>query len=86
MGSVLTFAQASLSLDAYPLDSAAANCHSFLGYDRPHLRIRPARCLHQALTGNPLVVLADARGLSDKEMQALAREMNLQKVGRGDAR
>src|SRR5947209_6695904 len=29
------------------------------------------------LTGNPLAVFADARGLSDEEMQALAREMNL---------
>jgi len=29
------------------------------------------------LTGNPLAVFTDARGLTDKEMQALAREMNL---------
>jgi trans-2,3-dihydro-3-hydroxyanthranilate isomerase len=29
------------------------------------------------LTGNPLAVFTDARGLSDAEMQALAREMNL---------
>jgi len=29
------------------------------------------------LTGNPLAVFADARGLSDQQMQALAREMNL---------
>jgi trans-2,3-dihydro-3-hydroxyanthranilate isomerase len=29
------------------------------------------------LTGNPLAVFADARGLDDGEMQALAREMNL---------
>jgi trans-2,3-dihydro-3-hydroxyanthranilate isomerase len=29
------------------------------------------------LTGNPLAVFKDARGLTDKEMQALAREMNL---------
>jgi trans-2,3-dihydro-3-hydroxyanthranilate isomerase len=29
------------------------------------------------LTGNPLAVFIDGRGLSDKEMQALAREMNL---------
>jgi len=29
------------------------------------------------LTGNPLAVFTDGRGLSDKEMQALAREMNL---------
>src|SRR6266446_4328321 len=30
-----------------------------------------------ALTGNPLAILIDARGLDDDEMQALAREMNL---------
>src|SRR5947209_1976998 len=29
------------------------------------------------LTGNPLAIFTDARGLSDGEMQALAREMNL---------
>ncbi|HEY5992782.1 MAG TPA: PhzF family phenazine biosynthesis protein [Candidatus Udaeobacter sp.] len=29
------------------------------------------------LTGNPLAVFTDARGLNDGEMQALAREMNL---------
>ena len=29
------------------------------------------------LTGNPLLVFSDARGLSDDEMQALARESNL---------
>jgi trans-2,3-dihydro-3-hydroxyanthranilate isomerase len=29
------------------------------------------------LTGNPLAIFPDARGLNDEEMQALAREMNL---------
>src|SRR5262249_53634358 len=29
------------------------------------------------LTGNPLAVFPDARGLTDHQMQALAREMNL---------
>src|SRR4029077_16136716 len=29
------------------------------------------------LAGNPLAIFTDARGLSDSEMQALAREMNL---------
>src|ERR1700675_4126092 len=29
------------------------------------------------LTGNPLAIFTDARGLNDSEMQALAREMNL---------
>ncbi|MGA7276284.1 MAG: PhzF family phenazine biosynthesis protein, partial [Candidatus Udaeobacter sp.] len=27
--------------------------------------------------GNPLAVFTDARGLTDRQMQALAREMNL---------
>ena len=30
-----------------------------------------------ALTGNPLAIFPDARGLNDGQMQALAREMNL---------
>src|SRR3954463_2920407 len=30
-----------------------------------------------ALAGNPLAIFPDARGLSDSEMQAIAREMNL---------
>jgi trans-2,3-dihydro-3-hydroxyanthranilate isomerase len=30
-----------------------------------------------ALSGNPLAIFRDARGLTDSEMQALAREMNL---------
>ena len=29
------------------------------------------------LAGNPLAIFTDARGLTDKQMQALAREMNL---------
>ena len=29
------------------------------------------------LAGNPLGVFTDARGLTDKQMQALSREMNL---------
>src|SRR5207245_10513746 len=31
----------------------------------------------QPLEGNPLAVFSDGRGLSDGEMQAIAREMNL---------
>lgn len=34
----------------------------------------------ERLQGNPLVVFTDARGLSDLEMQALARETNLQET------
>src|SRR5688572_10296842 len=32
---------------------------------------------HDRLSGNPLCVFEDARGLSDAQMQALARQMNL---------
>jgi trans-2,3-dihydro-3-hydroxyanthranilate isomerase len=31
----------------------------------------------EALKGNPLAVVGDGRGLTDAEMQSLAREMNL---------
>jgi len=34
----------------------------------------------ERLQGNPLVVFTDARGLSDSEMQAIARETNLQET------
>jgi len=34
----------------------------------------------ERLTGNPLCVFTDARGLSDSEMQDLARETNLQET------
>src|SRR5712691_11654974 len=46
----------------------------------------PSRCLAfvqfdvfttRPLEGNPLAVFLDGRGLSDQEMQAIAREMNL---------
>ena len=32
---------------------------------------------HQRMTGNPLAIFPDGSGLTDEEMQALAREMNL---------
>jgi trans-2,3-dihydro-3-hydroxyanthranilate isomerase len=35
---------------------------------------------HQRLRGNPLAVFLDARGLSDTEMQDIARETNLQET------
>jgi trans-2,3-dihydro-3-hydroxyanthranilate isomerase len=44
----------------------------------PHLRVCPLDIFTRAsLTGNPPAVFTDARGLTDDEMQALAREMNL---------
>jgi trans-2,3-dihydro-3-hydroxyanthranilate isomerase len=46
---------------------------SFRSYDFVQLDV----FTQKPLEGNPLAVFPDARGLSDTEMQALAREMNL---------
>jgi trans-2,3-dihydro-3-hydroxyanthranilate isomerase len=49
-------------------------------------RVRRFRCIQidvfasRRLEGNPLAVFTDARGLSDNEMQAIARETNLQET------
>ena len=42
-------------------------------YDFVQLDVLP----QTPLAGNPLAIFTDARGLTDKQMQALAREMNL---------
>ena len=42
------------------------------GYDLVQLDV----LTRTQLTGNPLAVFTDARGLTDKQMQALAREMS----------
>src|SRR5215469_16245381 len=52
-------------------------------YSNPGHGIRRFHCVQidvfttRRLEGNPLAVFTDARGLSDAEMQALARETNL---------
>ena len=52
----------------------------------PEQSVRRFHCVQidvftsQRLEGNPLAVFTDARGLSDSEMQALARETNLQET------
>src|SRR5438105_10836570 len=45
--------------------------------DRPYEFVQLDVFTQTALKGNPLAIFTDARGLSDNEMQALAREMNL---------
>jgi trans-2,3-dihydro-3-hydroxyanthranilate isomerase len=53
-------------------------------HSNPEQSVRRFHCIQidvftsQRLEGNPLAVFTDARGLSDSEMQALARETNLQ--------
>src|SRR5438046_5158234 len=49
----------------------------FLMPDRSYEFVQLDVFTQTPLVGNPLAVFADARGLSDSEMQALAREMNL---------
>jgi trans-2,3-dihydro-3-hydroxyanthranilate isomerase len=51
-----------------PVDGAPARRYAFTQWDV---------FTRTPLTGNPLLVFSDARGLSDAEMQALARESNL---------
>jgi trans-2,3-dihydro-3-hydroxyanthranilate isomerase len=45
--------------------------------NRPYEFVQLDVFTQTALTGNPLAIFIDARGLDDDEMQALAREMNL---------
>src|SRR5881227_3739566 len=49
----------------------------FLMPDRSYEFVQLDVFTQTPLAGNPLAVFPDARGLSDAEMQALAREMNL---------
>ncbi len=45
--------------------------------ERPYEFVQLDVFTQTALTGNPLAIFTDARGLNDDEMQAIAREMNL---------
>ena len=55
-------------------------------HSNPDQGVRPFHCVQidvftsRRLEGNPLAVFTDARGLSDSEMQGLARETNLQET------
>jgi len=46
-------------------------------YDRTYEFVQLDVFTRTRLTGNPLAVFTDARGLTDKDMQAPGREMNL---------
>jgi len=61
-----------------PKRDLLANCHSFeVMTARSYEFVQLDVFTRTPLTGNPLAVFTDARGLSDKEIKALAREMNL---------
>ena len=51
--------------------------NKFLMPDRTYEFVQVDVFTQTPLTGNPLAIFVDARGLNDGEMQALAREMNL---------
>src|ERR1700757_5061204 len=52
-------------------------CTSFFMSSRHYQFIQLDVFTQTPLAGNPLAIFPDARGLNDREMQALAREMNL---------
>src|ERR1700748_2254264 len=52
-------------------------CTSFFMSSRHYQFIQLDVFTQTPLAGNPLAIFPDARGLTDTEMQALAREMNL---------
>lgn len=61
------------------VDSTAANSNSDQGIRRCHC-VRVDIFTSHRLEENPLAVFADARGLSDSEMEALARETSLKET------
>jgi trans-2,3-dihydro-3-hydroxyanthranilate isomerase len=74
------------SAGAAGVAAAVGNAGGTVEHSSPDQNIRRFRCVQidvftsQRLEGNPLAVFTDARGLSDSEMQDLARETNLQET------
>jgi trans-2,3-dihydro-3-hydroxyanthranilate isomerase len=74
------------SAGAAGVAAAVGNVGGTVEHSNPHQSVRSFHCVQidvftsQRLEGNPLAVFTDARGLSDSEMQALARETNLQET------
>jgi trans-2,3-dihydro-3-hydroxyanthranilate isomerase len=74
------------SAGAAGVAAAVGNVGGAVERSSPDQSIRPFHCVQidvftsQRLEGNPLAVFTDARGLSDSEMQDLARETNLQET------
>src|ERR1700736_5502064 len=62
---------------AIRLDEIADWIDRFFMPDRTYEFVQLDVFTQTALTGNPLAIFSDGRGLDDDEMQALAREMNL---------
>jgi trans-2,3-dihydro-3-hydroxyanthranilate isomerase len=74
------------SAGAAGVAAAVGNAGGTVEHSSPDQSIRHFHCVQidvftsQRLEGNPLAVFTDARGLSDSEMQDLARETNLQET------
>jgi trans-2,3-dihydro-3-hydroxyanthranilate isomerase len=74
------------SAGAAGVAAAVGNVGGTAEHSSPNQSIRRFHCVQidvftsQRLEGNPLAVFTDARGLSDSEMQDLARETNLQET------
>src|SRR6266516_873632 len=66
----------------FPMSSIQSKKHDLIKQQRPNMShnyefVQLDVFTRTPLTGNPLAIFTDARGLDDGEMQALAREMNL---------
>src|SRR6266480_5489782 len=66
----------------FPMSSIESKKHDLIKQQRPNMShtyefVQLDVFTRTPFTGNPLAVFTDARGLSDQQMQALAREMNL---------
>jgi trans-2,3-dihydro-3-hydroxyanthranilate isomerase len=74
------------SAGAAGVAAAVGNVGGTVEHSNPAQSVRRFHCVQidvftsQRLEGNPLAVFTDARGLSDSEMQGLARETNLQET------
>src|SRR6266700_5704336 len=66
----------------FPMSSIESKKHDLIKQQRPNMShnyefVQLDVFTRTPLTGNPLAIFTDGRGLTDQEMQALAREMNL---------
>src|SRR6266480_5606504 len=66
----------------FPMSSIESKKHDLIKQQRPNMShnyefVQLDVFTRIPLTGNPLAIFTDGRGLTDQEMQAIAREMNL---------
>src|SRR6266700_2873075 len=66
----------------FPMSSIESKKHDLIKQQRPNMShnyefVQLDVFTRTPLTGNPLAIFTDGRGLTDQEMQAIAREMNL---------